>query len=107
MHWLHLALAVALEVLGTSLLQSTVQARTWWPLLGTAATYGGAFYFLLLTLRTVPVGIAYALWSGLGTALVAVVDWTVFEQRLTASAMVGVSLIIAGVVAIQIGAPMR
>jgi small multidrug resistance pump len=63
--------------------------------------YGLAFYFLSLTLRTVPVGVAYAIWSGAGVALITLIGWLVFKQRLDAAAMFGIGLIVAGVVVIQ------
>ena len=60
-----------------------------------------AFYFLSLTLRTLPVGIAYAIWAGLGIVLISIVGWVVFRQALDLPAVIGMGLIIAGVVIIN------
>ncbi len=61
-----------------------------------------AFYFLSLVLKTVPVGVAYAVWSGVGIVLIAAIGWLVLKQPLDAGALVGISLIVAGVVVIQL-----
>jgi small multidrug resistance pump len=65
------------------------------------AGYGLAFYFLSLTLRTIPVGIAYAVWSGVGIVLVSIVGWVLYGQRLDAAAFAGIGLIAAGVVVLN------
>lgn len=89
--------AIVLEVIGTTLLQKSAQFTRLWPTLGMAACYLGAFWFLSLTLRTVPVGLAYAIWSGLGIVLISLIGWRVFGQALDPPAMIGIGLIIAGV----------
>ena len=91
-----------LEVIGTTLLQKSAQFTRLWPTLGMAACYLGAFWFLSLTLRTVPVGLAYAIWSGLGIVLISLIGWRVFGQALDPPAMIGIGLIIAGVVVINL-----
>lgn len=65
--------------------------------------YGVAFYLLSLTLKVVPVGVAYAIWSGVGTALVALLGWLLFGQTLNLAVLLGLALIVAGVVVIQLG----
>lgn len=60
--------------------------------------YAVAFYFLALTLKTIPMGVAYAIWSGIGVVLIAVIAWLVFDQRLDWPAVVGMALIVSGVV---------
>jgi small multidrug resistance pump len=94
--------AIVLEVIGTTLLQRSAQFTRLWPTLGMAACYLGAFWFLSLTLRTVPVGLAYAIWSGLGIVLISLIGWRVFGQALDPPAMIGIGLIIAGVVVINL-----
>ncbi|HRM69257.1 SMR family transporter [Thauera sp.] len=94
--------AIVLEVIGTTLLQKSAQFTRLWPTLGMAACYLGAFWFLSLTLRTVPVGLAYAIWSGLGIVLISLIGWRVFGQALDPPAMIGIGLIIAGVVVINL-----
>ena len=74
--------AIVLEVIGTTLLQKSAQFTRLWPTLGMAVCYLGAFWFLSLTLRTVPVGLAYAIWSGLGIVLISLIGWRVFGQAL-------------------------
>lgn len=94
--------AIVLEVIGTTLLQKSAQFTRLWPTLGMAACYLGAFWFLSLTLRMVPVGLAYAIWSGLGIVLISLIGWRVFGQALDPPAMIGIGLIIAGVVVINL-----
>jgi small multidrug resistance pump len=64
--------------------------------------YGIAFYFLSLTLQTIPVGVTYAIWSGVGIVLITLVAWLVYGQSLDAAAIVGLSLIIAGVAVLNV-----
>lgn len=94
--------AIVLEVIGTTLLQKSVQFTRLWPTLGMAACYLGAFWFLSLTLRTIPVGLAYAIWSGLGIVLISLIGWRVFGQTLDLAAMIGLALIVAGVVVVNL-----
>jgi small multidrug resistance pump len=100
-HWLYLALAIVFEVFGTTMLKVAAGAPSWAPAAGVAVGYGAAFVCLGLALRVVPVGVAYAIWSGVGTALVALVGWAAFGQRLTLAGGAGIALIIAGVVVVQ------
>jgi len=72
------------------------------PSLLVAAGYGVAFYFLSLTLKTVPVGVAYAIWSGAGIVLIALIGWLALKQPLDLPAVLGMGLIVAGVVVIQL-----
>ena len=64
--------------------------------------YGIAFYFLSLALRGIPVGIAYAVWSGVGIVLISVIGWIAFGQRLDAAAVLGIGLIMAGVIVLNV-----
>ena len=105
MAWLTLALAIVAEVFGTTMLKVASQTPGVWSILGVAAGYAAAFALLFLTVRAVPLGIAYAIWSGAGTALVALVGWVVFEQRLSGAALIGIAMIAAGVVVLQLAAP--
>nr|MBP7490220.1 QacE family quaternary ammonium compound efflux SMR transporter [Azospira sp.] len=72
------------------------------PSLVVVAGYGLAFYFLSLTLRVIPMGVAYAVWSAVGIALVSLIGWLVYDQRLDAPALLGMGLIVAGVAVIQL-----
>ena len=94
--------AIALEVVGTSFLQRSEQFSRLLPTLLMGLCYGGSFYFLSLTLRIMPLGIAYAIWSGLGIVLVSLIGLLVFGQRLDLAAMLGLALIVAGVVIVNL-----
>ena len=100
--WTALLAAIALEVAGTSLLQASQQFSRLWPTLGMAACYLAAFYLLSLALREAPVGIAYAIWSGLGVVAISLIGLVAFGQKLDAAAAVGLAMIVGGVVVIQL-----
>jgi small multidrug resistance pump len=102
MPYLYLAIAIIAEVIGTSALKAAEGFTRPLPSIIVVIGYGVAFYFLSLTLQSIPVGIAYAIWSGVGVALITLIGWWVFKQRLDAPALVGIALIIAGVVVIQV-----
>ena len=100
--YLYLALAIVCEVIATSFLKSAEGFTRLWPSLITASGYALAFFFLSLTLRTVPTGVAYAIWSGAGIVLVSAIAWFWQGQTLDAAALIGMGLIIAGVLVIQL-----
>ena len=100
--YVYLALAIAAEVIATSALKASEGFTRTGPSLLVAAGYGVAFYFLSLTLKTVPVGVAYAIWSGAGIVLIALIGWVVLKQPLDLPAMIGMGLIVTGVVVIQL-----
>ncbi|GAA3854101.1 multidrug efflux SMR transporter [[Pseudomonas] carboxydohydrogena] len=102
MTYLYLIMAIVFEVIGTAALQASEQFTRPKPLILTALGYMAAFYFLSLVLRTMPVGIAYAIWSGLGVVLITLVGLIWFGQRLDAAAIAGLALIIAGVAVINL-----
>jgi small multidrug resistance pump len=101
MAYLYLAIAIVSEVVGTSALKASNEFTRLWPSLIVAAGYASAFYFLTLTLRTMPVGIAYALWAGVGIVLICMASWVLYRQTLDWPAIVGIGLIAAGVVLIN------
>src|SRR5690606_15383483 len=94
--------AIASEVVGTSALKASEGFTRLGPSLVTVAGYAVAFYFLSLTLATIPVGIAYAVWSGVGIVLIALVGLLWFGQTLDAPALLGLALIVAGVLTINL-----
>jgi len=102
MHYLYLLGAILCEVIGTSALQASQQFTRPWPSALVVAGYGSAFFLLSLTLKAIPLGLAYAMWSGLGIVLISAVGWLVFQQRLDLPALIGIGLIIAGVVVINL-----
>lgn len=102
MPYLYLALAIVCEVIATSALKAAAGFTRAGPSLLVVAGYAAAFYFLSLTLRSLPIGVAYAIWSGAGVALIALIGWLVYGQRLDAAAFAGIALIVAGVAVIQL-----
>lgn len=97
-----LVLAIAAEVIGTSALQASQQFTRAVPSVVVALAYGLAFYLLSLTLKTLPVGVVYAVWSGLGVVFIAVIGRVVFGQRLDPAAIIGIGLILAGVLVLHL-----
>ena len=100
--YLALIIAVTAEVIGTTALKASEQFTKLGPSIVVVIGYACAFYFLALTLRTIPVGIAYAIWSGFGIFLISVIGWGLFGQKLDLPAIAGLGLIIAGIVVIQV-----
>ena len=97
-----LGLAIICEVIATSALRQTNQFTRIVPSLITLVGYAGAFYFLSMVLRNIPLGIAYSIWSGAGIVLVALVGWLVFKQQLDVPAIIGIYMIIGGVLVINL-----
>jgi small multidrug resistance pump len=97
-----LVIAIIFEVLGTSAMQAAQHFTKLVPTLVTVVCYAIAFYFLSYTLRVIPVGIAYAVWSGLGIVLISLVGYFAFGQKLDLAAVLGLGLIIAGVVVLNV-----
>ena len=102
MHYFYLALAVLGEVIGTSFLKATEDFTKLWPSLIVVLGYGTAFYFLTLSLKVIPVGIAYATWSGIGIVLITVISIFLYKQVPDWPAVIGMAMIIGGVVIIQL-----
>jgi len=101
MAYLYLAIAIVSEVVGTAALKASEEFTRLIPSLIVLGGYASAFYFLTLTLRTIPVGIAYALWAGIGIVLICVASWILYKQTLDTAAIIGVGLIAVGVVLIN------
>ena len=102
MAYIYLLLAIIAEVVGTSALKASDGFTNWIPNVIVIVGYGLAFYFLSLVLKTIPVGVAYAIWSGLGIVLISLVGYIYFKQRLDFPAVIGMALIISGVIVINI-----
>jgi small multidrug resistance pump len=99
--YLFLGVAIVFEVIGTSALQASQSLTRLAPSLVTLVAYATSFVFLALTLRSIPVGIAYAMWSDVGIVLIAAVGWFYFKQALDLPALAGLDLIIAGVIVVN------
>ncbi len=102
MPWVYLAIAVMFETIGTTALKASDGFTRLWPTVLVALAYGVSFWLLSMVLRTIPVGIAYAIWSGLGICLIAGIGYVVFGQRLDLPAVLGLGMIIAGIIVIQL-----
>ena len=100
--WVFLAVAIVSEVIGTSALKASEGFARLWPSAIVVAGYASAFYFLSRTLKTIPVGVAYAIWSGAGIALIALIAWVLYDQALDLPAIIGMSLIVAGIVVLNL-----
>ncbi|MGQ7846960.1 DMT family transporter [Granulosicoccus sp. 3-233] len=101
MNWIFLSAAICAEVIGTSALKASDGFTRPIPAIICAVAFGIAFYFLSLTLKVMPIGIVYAIWSGAGIVLISLMGYFIFGQTLDLPAMVGVGLIILGVVVIN------
>ena len=100
--WIYLIVAIVAEVIATSALKASDGFSKLWPSALTVLGYCVAFYCLSLTLRHMPVGVAYAVWSGLGVVLITAVSWILFGQKLDAPALIGIGLIVAGVIVMNV-----
>jgi small multidrug resistance pump len=101
-HYIYLIVAIAAETIGTSAIQASQQFTRLWPSVLVVVAYAASFYFMSLALKVMPVGVVYAIWSGLGIVLIALIGRVVFGQRLDWPAMAGLALIIAGILIIHI-----
>ena len=102
MQWIYLAIAIVSEVVATSALKASEGFTRLVPSVLVVVGYALAFYFLSLTLRTIPLGVAYAIWAGVGVALVALVGWVVYHQSLDIPALIGIALIVSGVIVLNL-----
>ena len=102
---LYLAVAILAEVVATTALRLSDGFRHWPAVAVTAVGYLGAFYFLGLSLQHIPIGAAYAIWSGVGTVLTAVISFVLFKDSMPWPSVAGIGLVVAGVVLIQWGKP--
>ncbi len=97
-----LLMAIICEVIGTALLMKSEQFTRLAPTLMMTVLYISSFYFLSQTLKTIPLGIAYAIWGGVGIVLTAIISMTVFKQNIDTPAIVGITMIVSGVIVINI-----
>lgn len=100
--YLLLGLAIVAEVIATSSLKSSEGFTRLWPSVVTLLGYTIAIFLLSLTLKTLPTGIAYAIWSGVGVVLVSAIGWFGYGQKLDTPAIIGLGLIIAGVIVVNV-----
>ena len=100
--WIFLGLAIFSEVIATVSLKSTEGFTKILPSIIVFIGYGAAFYFLSLTLDTIPIGVAYAIWSGVGVATITIVSIYFFDQKIDSASIIGIILIILGVVILRV-----
>lgn len=101
-HWLFLSGAIIAEVIATSALKASDSFTRLWPTVLVIAGYGAAFYLLTLTLRVIPIGVAYAVWSGAGIVLISAIAWFWYGQKLDLPAIIGIALIVIGVAVLNL-----
>ncbi len=101
MAWIYLSIAIVSEVLGTSFLKESDGFSKLWPSVISLSGYAVALFMLSLAVRDIELGIAYAIWAGVGTALIVLIGWLVLGQGIDAAAIVGVAMIVGGVVVIN------
>lgn len=101
-YWLFLFAAILSEVTATSSLNASAGFTKVIPSVIVVVGYGLSFYFLSLVLKAIPIGIAYAVWAGLGIVLLALVGWIFFGQTLDSPALIGIALILAGVIIMNV-----
>jgi len=102
MHWLYLGVAILFETIGTTALKASDGMTRLIPSVIVVASYVLAFWLLALVLRVIPVGVAYAIWAGLGICLIAGIGWIMFGQRLDTPALIGIGMIVAGIIVINL-----
>jgi small multidrug resistance pump len=102
MKWIYLAVAILAEVVATSALRAADGFSRLMPSLIVVAGYGTSFFFLSLTLKSIPLGIAYAVWSGAGITLIALIGYVYYNQSLDVPAVIGIAMIMAGVAVIYL-----
>lgn len=101
-HYIYLIAAIVAETIGTTALQASQQFTRAGPSVLVVVAYGLAFYLLSLALKFMPVGVVYAIWSGLGVIMIAIIGFVVFGQKLDLPAILGIALIIAGVAVLHL-----
>ncbi|WP_121061669.1 SMR family transporter [Chachezhania antarctica] len=102
MHYVFLGLAIIGEVIGTTALQASNQMTKLVPAIIVVVAYTASFYTMALAFRVIPVGVAYAIWSGAGIVLIAGIAWALFGQKLDLPAVLGMILIVAGIMVINL-----
>ena len=100
--WIYLTLAIFSEVLATASLKSTEGFTKLWPSVLVLVGYSAAFYFLSMTLDSIPIGVAYAIWSGVGVAAITLVSIFFLDQKIDTAGFIGIGLIVAGVIVLRL-----
>ena len=101
-HYIVLFFAIVAETIGTTALQASQQFTKFWPAALCVIAYAASFYLMALALKVIPVGIAYAIWSGVGIVMIAIIGFAVFGQKLDLAAVIGMGLILVGILVIHL-----
>ena len=102
LHYIFLIFAIIAETIGTTALQASHQFTRFWPSVLVVIAYGLSFYLLAQTLRVMPVGVVYAMWSGLGIVMITAIGYLVLGQRLDLPAVIGIGMILCGILVIHL-----
>ena len=102
MHYIILFFAIVTETIGTTALQASSQFSKFWPSVIVVVAYSASFYLMALALKVIPVGIAYAIWSGVGILMIAIIGFAVFGQKLDLPAILGMGLTLVGILVIHL-----
>lgn len=102
MSWFYLSIAIFAEIIATTALKKAEGFSQLAPSLVTVVGYVIAFFFLSLSLRSIPVGVAYAIWSGVGIVAISIIGFILFKQRLDMAALIGIGFIIVGVLILNV-----
>ena len=100
--WIYLGVAILSEVIATASLKSTEGFTKLWPSMVVLVGYSAAFYFLSLTLEDIPIGVAYAVWSGVGVATITIVSVVFMDRKIDLAGVLGIGLIVIGVIVLRL-----
>lgn len=105
MSYLYLALSISLELVGTSLLKASEGFTKLFPTLGVIVAFISCFFFLSLSLKTIPLNTAYAIWSGIGIVATVIISVSIWKEKINTASIVGITLILVGVVILNLFGP--
>ncbi|MFF2907878.1 DMT family transporter [Paenibacillus sp. NPDC057934] len=105
MGYLYLALSILFELFGTSMLKASQGFSKPLPVIGVVVGFVVAFFFLSLTLKTIPLNAAYAIWSGVGSVATVIISVLIWKEKISTGSLVGIALIVLGVVVLNLFGP--
>ncbi len=105
MSYLYLALSISLELIGTSLLKASEGFTKLFPTLGVIIAFISCFFFLSLSLKTIPLNTAYAIWSGIGIVATVIISVSIWKEKINLASIVGITFILVGVVILNLFGP--
>ncbi|ULT59532.1 multidrug efflux SMR transporter [Neobacillus drentensis] len=105
MGYIYLMVSIISELIGTSMVKASEGFTKVFPVIGVFVSFSIAFFFLSLSLKTIPLNAAYAIWSGLGTIATVIISVLIWKEKITIGSMIGILLIVTGVVVLNIWGP--